>query len=515
MSPEQNRTKQVIVIGILVVVGGLLFAIVFWIFSHGQLRLTLPEKTVSVEIYNQTTGELASSGTSNSQTLNRILASGRYEIRAFSEDKQASTYFVTIPRFLGSISKQVILANQRSRNKIARNVEPCILYSNSVLFSFGCSGSDNFYRHYPTTNTSFSRRDNISIGHIISMKPYSNDSFIALRIADEGEIMSGASLVYIQSGQVMKNIDLPQNFISESEDYTLAVDPTSEIIAVGRDKNSEILIFSDISSQPKTLKPDSGAPKNIEFLETSISLYAGRLYYTIGNSSVSPDSEDEDNQRRTQDTVISIYDTGSLKIDSSYATNQTNDSAAACEQNVICFFADGHMRILGFGDKNRVDLRINDVSSFSVGDQGKIYYTQKTTANELGITSGESRAIFSSNRFVPSYISFNPSGIVLTTVLSGSDETHAFLLDKEESATNVFADEKLPYEKGYQGVVQDSDYSGSVFLVKLALSSWTSNRPGSTDFTFDQAEFDRKRGVVLSKFNQDFPDQSMQLFVIP
>ncbi len=515
MSPEQYRTKKIVGGGILAITIIILLSLGFWLFTHGRLSLTLPEKTVSVEVRNQTSNEIVTSGTTDTKTFGRILQSGKYEIRVFSDNGQASSYFVTVPRFFNTTSKQVTLANQNNRTKIGRNVAPCTLYTESTLYSFGCKGTDDFYLHNPTTSSTFSSRESITIGHILSMESYSEDGFIALRIANEGEALNAASLAYVKSGQVVKSIDLPQDFLSDYEDYTLAVDPASTMFVVGRNKNSDVLIYDDVNSQPKNMKLNSANQKSLNFLEVNISLYNKRLYHVVGNSSASPDSKEEYSKTQTQDTVVSIFDTNSLDLVSSYKINQTNDGAVACNINVICFLTDSHLRIIGSEDKDGIDIRISDVSSFSTSNNGKIYFIQNNTVSELDIKLGKAKAIFSSNRFMPSHISSGASGIVLTTVRSGSNETHAFLISKEGSTTNTFADEKLPYEKGYQGVVQDSDYSSNTLLIKLALSSWTSNTPGSTDFTYDLAEFDKKKEIVVNQFKRDFPDNSIELFIIP
>lgn len=520
MMPEQQKIRKSISIILVSSFVLLICWLLYWLFNHGRLSVQLPNSTVSIQIYSQETGQAVSSATSSDRTFNKILQSGKYEVRLFSDDGRASTYFVSVPGLFQEKSVSASLLNQNNRVKLARNTDRCLLYSRDKLYSHSCSNSQSLYSHTPTTSREFSQKSQTSVGATLSIQPYGQDQ-IALFIQGRDEADSvniSPSLALIRNGRFIQTVNLPADFFSKQSDYSLAVDNKQGGIVVGRDKNTELLVFDKITSQPKVIKPNTDTKIDISFLESTLDFSDGKIYYFLGKSSVSPDSEEETLETRAkQDTVVKVFNAKTQRLESTIETRIPNNQGSKCGQLTICFLDQNQLSILSISDNTLEPiLTITNVTDYTSDKNDSIYYIQNNTVNHLSLKNQVSRLIFKSKNFQPSTIVNSNSGILLNSVMNNDrDVLHAFLIESEPSKENSFFDDYLPYESGKLGVVQDSDFSGSVFLVKLALASWESNTPGSTDFTYDPKEFNTKSKLVTDQFNKDIQNRRLRLVVIP
>lgn len=520
MNPERYNTKKLITFAIVIGFFLLFLWLLYWLVNHGRIAIKLPSSTVSVEVYNQTDGEQVLATTLTKQDLNKILRSGKYEVRLFSDGGRASTYFITVPSLFRETSVEASLVNQHNRTKLARNTERCLLYSRTKLYSHSCSNSPNLYSHQLTTGSSFSQRNETSVGATLSIQPFGNDQ-IALYIQRQDELDNAniaPSLAVIKNGSFTQTINLPANFYSEQADYSLAIDKKNGGIVVGRDKNTELLFFEKITSQPKIIKPNTETRVDASFLESTIDIHEGKIYYFLGKSSASPDSEEETEKTSVkQNTIIKIFDASSQRLELTTETNIPNNQGSYCGESTVCFLDQNQLDILSVSKDGLIPLlSIGNISDYTSDKEGVVYYIQNNTVNQLSLKNQVSRLIFKSRNFQPSTITMSNSGLLLNALLNSDKSTlHAFIISNEPSRENSFFDDYLPYEQGKLGVVQDSDFSSSTFLVKLALTSWESNTPGSTDFTFDSKEFNSKRKLVTDEFNKDINNRGLRLVVIP
>ena len=518
MNPEQFKTKKIAVLVTLFLAIILGFWLLFWVFTHGRLSISVQSKTTSVEIYNQNSGEQVYNTVSTDQQIYKTLSSGDYEIRLFSSDGRSSAYFVNIPRWLGKKSIPAELLNQHGRSKLARNTERCLLYSRDKLYSHNCYGSSKLFSHTPTKYNGFSKKAESRIGPTLSVKQYKED-LIALFINEDenGSVKIAPSLALISNGEIVKTINLPPDFYSENTAYTLVIDKKSTKVAVARDGNVDILIFNDLDSKPGRIKPNIETTINIEFLESTLDISDGKLYLFVGKPSNSGDSADEAIElKQKQDTIISIFDLVSLRKEYEIKTSEPNDNATKCAPTIICFLSDGQLSLLRIDSKSALPLlKVSGVSEYDYNSAGNIYYIRDNSLNILDINSMSSRLIFKSNKFIPSNIAVSKSGILLNTfTLNENNISHAFLLDDKPGGDN-FIDNHLPYERGKFGIVQDSDFSNSIFLVKLALTSWESDAEGSTNFHYNTSEFIAKRNTIKKYFEKEKINKKIKLVVIP
>jgi hypothetical protein len=521
MNPKQYQTRKIVIVTTLVLFGCLVVWLSFWAFTHGRLSISAPGKIVSVEVYNQSSGEQVFNATSSGKPINKTLSNGKYEVRLFSEGGQSSVYFINIPRWLGKKSVAAELLNQHGRSKLARNTERCLLYSRDKLYSHGCYGSSELFMHTPTKFAEFSRRENTPIGSTLSIKHYKED-LIALFISeqDEGDnVKIAPSLALIRNGRIVKTINLPSDFYSENTDYTLVVDRMSAKIAVGKDSNTDILVFNELGPEPGRFKPNIETTINIDLLESTLDFYDGKLYLFIGKPSGSPDSAEEATElTQNQDTIISVFDSVSLKKDYDIKTSVPNDLAAKCAPTVICFLNDNSQLTLLNIESGLISplFKINDVSGYDYDSDGTLYYIQHNSVNALDINNQVSSLVFRSDKFSPFSIVNSKSGLLINTFIVGDEnnKAHAFLLDNEPGDDD-FIDNHLPYERGRFGVVQDSDFSDSILLVKLALTSWEADVEGSTNFRYDVDEFNTSRNIIKKHFEKNSINKKIKLVVIP
>lgn len=492
-----------------------------WLFGNGRLSVTLPEDAHTVIIRQQdNTEEPQPEEVTGGETITRILPTGKYEVSVFNEDKQkATSYFLDIPRFLGTTHKDTTLVNQADRQKIGRGGRPCQTFIGSDLYSSTCSGASTLSA-VPTLSLSRSLDTNeIDIPDIISAQSYKNGALVLHTITYQDEELIIPKLSYVEGGEVKQTVDLPEalnNPTDQSLRYQLSISGDNFIISGSYGELA--FYFTDVTSEPRRL--DFDLVTGDFLLEQLISVVNMRddIVTIVTGIPDQGHGTTDDGASRPATVFVNSFSIANDSIETihSSALNDTAfEDAHLCGDGHVCVANESLMQLHKLEDsKTSLIATVPNVDGQTIPvSDTQFAYQQEDGVFLFDIEYNEARQIYRSPNFRISSITPSSQGIILTAFpeKEGSDsafDLYSFLLTHDIADSNTFADEKLPYVQGsVDGAVLMSDYYRSTILVKVALDSWESpvraSGGGARDYTYSQDEFNEKRDRILRQLAED------------
>lgn len=503
---DQSRSKIVFVLIFSLVIIPL-SVVFFWFVNTGHIQLDLPEEgKYSVEVYQTNIEKPIFYETNQTGNYSARLRSGKYEVKVLSENRQESTYFVSVPRFLGSATNDVNFSNQGNRHKLAKGVERCTTLVGNNLYSYGCYGSVDLFLHIPMNKNGENEKQRINVGRVLYAKNY-NNHLLVLHLAggSEGEV---PSLSLISGKKILQTIALPADLTSEVVNYSMSVDTVSnEKFVVSRDKNSSVGVYEKFGVEPTIIRPQEDKDWPVESLNSALGISGDRLAL-IYSFSEGPEEYQKDQQpKNKRGTKISVYDIKSdPQTPSTYTVSGRAVDGFICGEQYLCLITTD--RVLGvyslvdgmseqtlFG---RVDAAIPEKSGVIYQQDGGVYL--------LNIASGNARLLYSSEHFKLSGITYSPKGPLVNAILEDTERygvVHTFLLDTQSHNKNVFMDDTLPYEPLSFGIVRSSDYYKDRIVVNVFLDSGVGPDYTHPRYVYDQSELDKKKGKILKELEAD------------
>lgn len=499
----------------------MLIFLVLRVIGTGRISLTLPDGTFAIQTFRQDTGEEVGKSQTAKGSFSKTLPSGDYEVRVFSGDKKASSYFVNVPRFFGEKKVAAELNNQGSRTKLGRGTNSCPVLGTDGLYSYNCFGSTFPQKQVALTSSSYPLTQDIPglSGRRLAASEYRDGLLVLYHEVNADNPESDLYiLAFVKNGQVASRNALPKNFTSQlkGSGALLRVDrPTNERFVVYTKNNAGMLIYSNLESEPRLFapsipsKPEGATNTSLDFSGGTIALFFG-----TNPGSDTPTIEKE----QTLITTYSVSDTEqsekqSITIPSSFET------ASLCANESVCIYKrDGTLTLYSIADEKKTTTLYGVQDYFELPEKGTVY-SQNGRIYLLSADPESSRMIYMSDNFTLSNISPSKDGILLNAFLGKGSQTsgsiHTFLLDPDSADTNTFPDDTLPYQKGKVSQIQDMDYSGSTILITLLLQSSTLSKATGV-ISYDQAEFDSVTSQVLSRLTSEgfrAPDYSVNFIV--
>lgn len=512
VNESANPVRRLVGIALTIVLGILAVVLIIKFVGTGRISLVgLDSKQPhTVEIIKQTGGKEIAFEKDISSNFSKFLAAGSYEIRVSSEDKQAITYLVTVPRFLGTTTKTVSLKNQSDRQKIARDVSSCPLLVGGQLYSYSCGWSNTITQHQGLTSTSYSARQNQPISGIIDARSY-RDGILALRIASTTSGVSEAPILsFIKNGKVVANKSLPTSFADtlpdENPEYSLVVDTSSSerIVATKKTSYIEVANFDNFESKALTFKVEFGDTA-LDRLVSLVDLKGTQLLVAVGETANPNSHPQDDNKTSLSPAIFRVFDLKARSQESvEYRLDKPFTKAGLCGEEYICVLRDTSLLIYARSG-NKLVLRgtVSQVDSFAALDVKSLAYIQEGKAYHLNLDDLSAVMLFSSNNFGATDIFATTEGLLLKTGLAGSPDSpsaNVFILSLSAAASNNFADTKLPYTDDES--VVDMDYAGKVILVTLLLNSATVDR-ATEKVNYDQTEYNQVTGALNARLAKD------------
>lgn len=524
INESANPTRRLVGIVLAIVLGVLAVILIIKLVGTGRINLVgLDSKQQhSVKIIRQAGGEEVAFEKEVSGNFSKFLATGSYEIRVFSDDKRAVSYLVTVPRFLGSTTKTVVLKNQSERQKIARDVSSCPLLIGGQLYSYSCGWSNTITLHQSLTPTSYPVRHDQPVSGIIDARSY-RDGILALRIAPTASGMSAAPILsFIKNGRVITDKSLPTSFADtlpdENPEYSLTVDSGSErIVATKKTTYIEVANFDNFESKPLTFKVEFGDTA-LDRMVSLVDLKDSQLLVAVGETANPRSHSQDDSKTNLSPAIFRVFDLKArAQKPAEYRVDERFTKVALCGAERLCVLQDTSLLIYARSDSKLV-LRgiVNQVDSFVVVDTKSLAFVQEGRVYHLNLDDLSAVMLFGSNNFGVTDIFATNEGLLLKTGLAGDpgpSNTSVFILSLGAAASNNFAEAKLPYTDNES--VIDMDYAGKVILVTLLLNSATVDRR-TEKVSYDQAEYNQVTGALNARFAKDgfsAPEYTIKYFV--
>lgn len=520
MDEFTNPIRRMIKAGFLIALPIIAIFVAQWVLRTGRLVISLPDpsKEYTVITVNQSTGKEVSTKNVAGGNLSQRLPAGKYEVRIVA-NHQASTYLANVSRLLHTTNVNAELLNQADRQKIARNTSDCPVMTADRLFSYTCGWSNNLFQHSQTNATSYSSGTEYKVPGILTAQTY-RDGLLAMRYTGSSTV---PNLSFInKEGAVVSNLALPDSFTANAGDaeYDLVVDSrqTDGFVVVKKAGDVQFLYYKSYESQPiKTTSEYKG--KNLGELVISTDLSGGKMLIVLSESGHALQDDLGGQQKSKQKASIRVYAVGdNVTLATDLSTDGSFNQALVCGDTFLCLLSDDRLRIYSTKD-NKLSLlgSINEVDQVtSIGDKSSLIYLQGNNVYRLDLDKLSSRLIFTSDKFSLSGVSFSGGRLLATAQLNGANQATnaAFVVGLEPAATNVFADNLLPYLPG-NSEMQDMDYFGKTILATILLRSSTL-ASDNEHVNYDPNEYNEVTGRIKSQLANDgfaAPEYSINFIV--
>ncbi len=444
-----------------IVILGVLLAVLFWVYGHSFIEITVSESIegdISYRLLDQ--GSHRQNVIKNqNKKVKKLVRRGNHEIEITQGEK---SYFkiVKAQGFLKTTKVAAGLLPEKSRTFVGNNPSPCTYLVNQVLLSSACGGV--FYNanvHVPATNDSPTL--------VKKPKVASEGVLEGIVTTKEGNVLlMGASRLQEDQGAPHTAYLLGENItLTDGVGLDLQANKTYDIRAhkdgfvVADSDLTQVLYYESRHSTPQAL--DIEKPKDSKLLPFELSTYGESIGIAYSNNTAGEiadtDNPDDPNHAKVR-TIISIA-TGnnkrSVELKGSYSY------VRLCGESKLCAIKNEELQVFDIAKKPKQLYRVSDVH-FVESIQGTLVLARKNGVLGINTESSEGAIDYSYGDY--RYCGMQKTNDKYLLCLGNHKNKKVALLVDPAQPNPDSIDKKVSELLRVPGVVDVSIYTNHIFI---------------------------------------------------
>lgn len=373
----------------LLIIGAFIF---FWFFNHGYLEVEANVKTAGYRlvITDQKTGKKTEL-TPESNTTKKFVSRGSYEVFV-SEPEQNYVAIAEVSGFMKTVHITTKATAEHARKFIGDNPGPCMFYTGSVLFSYGCSDTfNNFLLHKPATQNdpSYTQKNSGSLkGMIEGVLHTKQGNLVLLKVPGVDEDQGAPHTIYgldESTGDVTTGTGLS----------TLNDDATYDILGYKQGfvifSSAELLYFESPKASPKQLALPKPKTKNASFV--GLATDRDKITALYATNTEEGDAKDQIKAKGKSEVIV-LEDS---KDAVHYTFKQDATSAALCGDKLLCLMNSTGLSVYDITDNKPAFLYqifgakwVKEINKrlYIVNNDGVLVFDTNTKSGSLSYSFG-------------------------------------------------------------------------------------------------------------------------------
>lgn len=492
---QKSKIKRYGIIAVSVIILGVLAN---YVFSHGFIKITInSDGKHTIRLYDANELVVNQFEVEGNSSKRIWLETGHFTVEATAE-RSSSISPATI-NSLTTTEVELETSPQKAVSKIVSDTAGCHTVEKRTTYSFGCLSAQPVYAH--ELNNSLQSRS-VVLDNNTSVRRFAYADGV-LELNQRGSVLAIDYINLTTDKRTTlsdEGFDIVQVAINESEDLFAVIG------TVNSTKQRRVIFFDGTKEVGSGYEFPSEVVDNI-FASHHTSLNNGVLIDYFGLSSVSPDSDEEEEQTKnyrggtittiniSDQTVQSFEVPVSLRLDSVYAINANQ---------LIGYSDDGGMVevILEGGEIKAVEMYDNSVLPLALtGNELYLLFNNGLYRHDFALW--DTKLVFEENNVTVSDVNIANGKVFFSGFIDDAGTSQYFngyeLLS--EPATYPRLEEALPYSRA-ELPIRSMDYFGETIYVQLLIETLGINRNTGKVF-YSQSEFDQKESIVLSRLMAD------------
>jgi len=369
--PQAARPRNLRAIALLAVVLLAVILGILWLYSHTFIRISVANPSAGEFTYTVIDQKNGASTTtkSSSPNLKKLVKKGSYEVLV---NQQETSYYGTLDTssFMRTVSIKASLQAEKAREFVGNNPDPCMHYSASILFSYGCDANyDNLRVHLPATVASptivesppDTTQNNLSIIGIFELN---GKNMIALNNVLEFDDASTQIYELRPDFQLVGGTQL--SGLNPNNPYALEK-YGSGFVVYGQDFE-QLFYYESVGAAPKEIAIENPKPEKKEtLLAFGLSTRGDRL--ALAFSDTDKRASEDTKQAATAETVVQVYQGNTTK---SFRFKGDSHTVKLCGSKYLCLVAERQLTVYDIsGAEPKEHFRVNNVNAIE-NDNGRL-----------------------------------------------------------------------------------------------------------------------------------------------